>query len=137
MPVLLSPVRSPVSTRRKLAWDCLDLHRNEKLTPTFALLSNSNCKKQGLLPLWFKDAADYDKISGTDKISILGLDKFAPGKDLDVEITHKDGSKDKIQVSHTFNASQIEFFKAGSALNLMAKAAKERDAAAVNGAKSA
>jgi aconitate hydratase len=105
--------------------------------PYLPLVPNSNCKKQGLLPLWFKDPADYDKISGTDKISILGLDKFAPGKDLDVEITHKDGSKEKIQVSHTFNASQIEFFKAGSALNLMAKAATERDAAAAEAAKSA
>jgi len=100
------------------------------ITRSFARIHETNCKKQGLLPLWFKDPADYDKISGTDKISILGLDKFAPGKDLDVEITHKDGSKDTVQVSHTFNESQIGFFKAGSALNLMAKAAEERAAAA-------
>ncbi|KAI5448737.1 Aconitate hydratase mitochondrial, partial [Naganishia albida] len=79
-----------------------------------------------VLALWFQNPADYDKISGTDKISILGLDKFAPGEPLDVEITHKDGSKEQIKVNHTFNAGQIEFFKAGSALNLMAAAAKKR-----------
>lgn len=78
------------------------------------------------MALWFQNPADYEKISGTDKISILGLDKFAPGKPLDVEITHKDGSKEQIKVTHTFNAGQIEFFKAGSALNLMAAAAKKR-----------
>ncbi|GHJ87321.1 hypothetical protein NliqN6_3723 [Naganishia liquefaciens] len=82
----------------------------------------------GMRALTFQNPADYDKISGSDKISILGLKDFAPGKPLDVEITHKDGSKDKIQVNHSFNAGQIEFFKAGSALNLMAAAAKKRDA---------
>ena len=81
-----------------------------------------------MLALTFQNPADYDKISGSDKISILGLKDFAPGKPLDVEITHKDGSKDKIQVNHSFNAGQIEFFKAGSALNLMAAAAKKREA---------
>ncbi|KAJ9100651.1 hypothetical protein QFC21_003696 [Naganishia friedmannii] len=90
------------------------------IVKSFARIHETNLKKQ---------AADYEKFSGSDKVSILGLDKFAPGKNLDVEITHKDGSKEKIQVSHTFNAGQIEFFKAGSALNLMAAAAKKRDAA--------
>jgi aconitate hydratase len=81
-----------------------------------------------MLALTFQNSADYDKISGSDKISILGLKDFAPGKPLDIEITHKDGSKDHIKVNHSFNAGQIEFFKAGSALNLMAAAAKKRDA---------
>jgi hypothetical protein len=67
-----------------------------------------------MLPLWFKNEADYDKIKGTDKISILGLKEFAPGKDLSLEVTHKDGSKDTIPVTHTFNEGQIGWFRAGS-----------------------
>jgi aconitase A len=125
---LSSPDHLLVSTRRELT--VVPRPSVSSFADELFSCSHSNCKKQGLLPLWFKDPADYDKISGTDKISILGLDKFAPGKDLDVEITHKDGSKDTVQVSHTFNESQIGFFKAGSALNLMAKAAVERAAAA-------
>jgi aconitase A len=125
---LSSPDHLHVSTRRELT--VVPRPSVSSFADELFSYSHSNCKKQGLLPLWFKDPADYDKISGTDKISILGLDKFAPGKDLDVEITHKDGSKDTVQVSHTFNESQIGFFKAGSALNLMAKAAEERAAAA-------
>ena len=82
-----------------------------------------------MLALWFKDAADYDKISGKDKISILDLQNFAPGKDLTLEIKHEDGSSEKIQATHTYNEAQIGFFRAGSALNLMAAAAKKRDAA--------
>jgi aconitate hydratase len=70
----------------------------------------------------FKNEADYDKVKGTDKISILGLNEFAPGKDLQLEVLHKDGSKEHIPVTHTFNAGQIEWFKAGSALNRMTKA---------------
>lgn len=118
------------SSREHAALEPRFLGARAVITRSFARIHETNCKKQGLLPLWFKDAADYDRISGTDKISILGLDKFAPGKDLDIEVTHKDGSKEKLQVSHTFNQAQIEFFKAGSALNLMAKAARERNAAA-------
>jgi aconitate hydratase len=67
-----------------------------------------------MLPLWFKNAADYDKISGTDKISILGLNSFQPGKDIEVEITHKDGKKEKILTTSSINAGQWEWFKAGS-----------------------
>ncbi|GHJ87322.1 hypothetical protein NliqN6_3724 [Naganishia liquefaciens] len=95
---------------------------------SFARIHESNLKKQGLLALTFQNPADYDKICGSDKISILGLNEFAPGKPLDIEITHKDGSKDQIKVNHSYNAGQIEFFKAGSALNLMAAAAQKRNA---------
>ncbi|KAG7571528.1 hypothetical protein FFLO_00544 [Filobasidium floriforme] len=93
------------------------------IVKSFARIHETNLKKQGMLPLWFKNEADYDKIKGTDKISILGLKEFAPGKDLSLEVTHKDGSKDTIPVTHTFNEGQIGWFRAGSALNLMAKAA--------------
>jgi aconitate hydratase len=87
-----------------------------------------------MLPLWFTNKADYDLIQPSDKVSILGLDKFAEGKNLAVEVKHEDGSVDNIEVSHTFNAGQIEWFKAGSALNLMATAARAREAAAAGSA---
>jgi aconitate hydratase len=77
------------------------------IVKSFARIHETNLKKQGMLPLWFKNEADYDKIKGTDKISILGLKEFAPGKDLSLEVTHKDGSKDTVPVSHTFNEGQI------------------------------
>lgn len=67
-----------------------------------------------MLPLWFKNSADYDKISGTDKISILGLSKFKPGQDIELEITHKDGAKEKILSTTSINEGQWEWFKAGS-----------------------
>jgi len=81
-----------------------------------------------MLPLWFKNTADYDKISGTDKISILDLQSFKPGQDITVEITHKDGSKEKFLTTSSINEGQWEWFKHGSALNLMAEKAKARDA---------
>ncbi|CED84433.1 aconitate hydratase [Phaffia rhodozyma] len=87
---------------------------------SFARIHETNLKKQGMLPLWFSKASDYDLVKPTDKISILGLDTFAEGKNLNVELKHEDGSVDKIEVSHTFNQGQIEWFKAGSALNKMA-----------------
>ena len=99
---------------------------------SFARIHETNLKKQGMLPLWFTKASDYDLVKPTDKISILGLESFAEGKNLPVEIKHEDGSVDKIEVSHTFNQGQIEWFKAGSALNLMATAAKAREAASAS-----
>ena len=86
-------------------------------------------KKQGMLPLWFKNSADYDKISGTDKISILNLDSFKPGQDITVEIKHEDGKTEQFLTTTSINEGQWEWFKHGSALNLMAKKAAERDAA--------
>lgn len=74
-----------------------------------------------MLPLWFKDPKDYDLVSGNDKLSITGLDKFAPGKDLVIKGKREDNSVYEFTVSHTFNQGQIEWFKAGSALNLMKK----------------
>jgi len=65
--------------------------------------------------------ADYDRIDGTDKVSILGLKDFAPGKNLTAEVKKSDGKKFTIELKHSFNKNQIDFFKAGSALNLMAK----------------
>jgi aconitate hydratase len=77
-----------------------------------------------MLALTFVDPADYDKVQPDDKVDILGLDTFAPGKNLTLVLKHKNGSKEEISLAHSFNEGQIEWFKAGSALNLMAKQLK-------------
>lgn len=79
----------------------------------------TNLKKQGMLPLTFSKPADYDKVRPDDRISLLGLNEFAPGKPIKCVLKHSDGSSDEIALDHTFNAGQIEWFRAGSALNRM------------------
>ena len=86
---------------------------------SFARIHETNLKKQGMLALTFADPADYDKVQPSDKMSILGLDSFAPGKNLTLLAKHSNGSTDKISLAHSFNEGQIEWFKAGSALNLV------------------
>ncbi|AQZ17447.1 ACO1 (YLR304C) [Zygosaccharomyces parabailii] len=87
------------------------------ITKSFARIHETNLKKQGLLPLNFKNPADYDRINPTDKIDILGLTTFAPGKDLTMRVHPAEGKPWDAPLTHTFNAEQIEWFKAGSALN--------------------
>lgn len=89
------------------------------LVKSFARIHETNLKKQGMLALTFANPSDYDLIQEDDTIDILGLTEFAPGKPLTVKLTHKDGSTDEISVNHTYNAGQIGWFKAGSALNLI------------------
>ncbi|KAI0791119.1 aconitate hydratase [Abortiporus biennis] len=89
------------------------------ITRSFARIHETNLKKQGMLALTFADPADYDKVQPSDKVSILGLESFAPGKNLTLELKHADGSKEEIPLAHSFNEGQIEWFKAGSALNLV------------------
>jgi aconitate hydratase len=89
------------------------------ITRTFARIHESNLKKQGVLPLTFDDPNDYDKIQERDSISILGLKGLAPGKPVTGCLHHADGSKDTICLRHTFNVSQISWFRAGSALNFL------------------
>ena len=72
-----------------------------------------------MLALTFVDKNDYEKIKEDDKISIIGLSEFKPGKNLTVELTHKNGIKESFEVAHTYNEVQIAWFKAGSALNYM------------------
>jgi aconitate hydratase len=91
------------------------------LVKSFARIHETNLKKQGMLALTFSNESDYDKIKEDDTIDIVDLTSFAPEKKLTLELNHKDGSKETINVNHTYNAGQIEWFKAGSALNLMAK----------------
>jgi len=95
------------------------------ITRSFARIHETNLKKQGMLALTFVDPADYDKIQPSDKVDILGLESFAPGKNVTLAVKHADGSKEEIPLAHTFNEGQIEWFKAGSALNLMAANAKK------------
>ncbi len=86
---------------------------------SFARIHETNLKKQGMLALTFAEPADYDKVQPDDKLDILGLESFAPGKNLRLVCKHKDGKKDEIELAHSFNEGQIEWFKAGSALNLV------------------
>ena len=89
------------------------------ITRSFARIHETNLKKQGALPLMFVNSADYDKVKEDDKLTIKGLSSFAPGKNLTLEIKHADGKTETIELRHTFNAEQIKWFQAGSALNLL------------------
>jgi len=88
---------------------------------SFARIHETNLKKQGVLALTFMDEADYDRIGPNDRVSILGLDTFAAGVPLKAEIKTPEGKTFSIQLNHSFNQNQIEWFKHGSALNLMSK----------------
>lgn len=89
------------------------------LVKSFARIHETNLKKQGMLALTFQDKNDYDKILEDDTFDITGLKAFAPGKPLAVVVHHADGSTDTVMAGHTYNAQQIEWFRAGSALNLI------------------
>ncbi len=89
------------------------------IVKSFARIHETNLKKQGMLALTFANKADYDKVQENDSVDILGLTGFAPDKPLKVRLNHADGSNDEFEVLHTYNAAQIEWFKAGSALNLI------------------
>ncbi len=91
------------------------------LVRSFARIHETNLKKQGVLALTFADKADYDKVQEDDTIDVLGLKEFAPGKPLTVVLHHADGTSDQFLANHTYNENQIEWFKAGSALNLIRK----------------
>jgi len=89
------------------------------ITKSFARIHETNLKKQGILALTFSNPDDYDKIQEDDKISLLGLNNLEPEKPVACVLFHNDGSKDKISLEHSYNNSQIEWFKAGSALNVL------------------
>ena len=108
------------SSREHAAMEPRHLGVRAVLVKSFARIHETNLKKQGMLGLTFADEADYDKIQEDDTINFLDLTEFAPGKPLTIEFVHQDGSKDVIVANHTYNESQVEWFKAGSALNLIA-----------------
>ena len=91
------------------------------LVKSFARIHETNLKKQGMLGITFNNEADYDLIQEDDTFNFVDLKDFAPGKPLTIEVVHADGSKDTIIANHTYNAQQIEWFKEGSALNLIKK----------------
>uniref|UniRef100_A0A672FUE3 Aconitate hydratase, mitochondrial n=1 Tax=Salarias fasciatus TaxID=181472 RepID=A0A672FUE3_SALFA len=107
------------SSREHAALEPRHLGGRAIIVKSFARIHETNLKKQGLLPLTFANPSDYDKILPDDKISIRGLKTFAPGKPLTAVVKHSDGSEDTLELNHTFNETQIEWFKAGSALNRM------------------
>ena len=86
---------------------------------SFARIHESNLKKQGVLPLTFVDPADYEKVLETDRVSIHGLTTLAPDRNLTVTLHHQEGGEESFEVAHTLNEEQIDWFKAGSALNLL------------------
>lgn len=107
------------SSREHAAMEPRFLNVKAILVKSFARIHETNLKKQGMLALTFVDKNDYEKIKEDDKISIIGLTEFKPGKNLTVELTHKNGTKESFEVAHTYNEVQIAWFKAGSALNYM------------------
>ncbi len=109
------------SSREHAAMEPRHLGVMAVLVKSFARIHETNLKKQGMLALTFANEMDYDKILEDDTINFLDLNEFAPDKPLTLEFVHKDGSKDIIVANHTYNDSQIEWFKAGSALNLIAQ----------------
>jgi aconitate hydratase len=91
------------------------------LVKSFARIHETNLKKQGMLAITFSNEADYDKIQENDSFNFTDLRDFAPGKQLTIVLDHRDGTKDTIKVNHTYNEQQIEWFRAGSALNYLRK----------------
>lgn len=107
------------SSREHAAMEPRHLGVRAILVKSFARIHETNLKKQGMLALTFGNKADYEKIQEDDNIDILGLTSFMPGHSLTVVLNHADGSKDEISVNHTYNEQQIEWFKAGAALNII------------------
>jgi len=105
------------SSREHAAMEPRFLGVRAVIVKSFARIHETNLKKQGMLGLTFANPSDYDKIKEDDTIAIKGLTEFTPGKPLTIELTHADGSTDSFEVNHTYNELQIEWFKAGSALN--------------------
>ena len=110
------------SSREHAAMEPRFLGVKAVLVKSFARIHETNLKKQGMLALTFANEADYDKIKEDDTFNFIDLTSFTAGKPLMIEITHADGSVESILANHTYNDSQIGWFKAGSALNLIAAA---------------
>lgn len=107
------------SSREHAAMEPRHLGVRAILVKSFARIHETNLKKQGMLALTFADKSDYDKIREDDNIDIVGLTSFAPGKQLSIRLNHKDGTTEQFNVNHTYNENQIEWFKAGGALNII------------------
>ena len=114
------------SSREHAAMEPRHLGVRAVLVKSFARIHETNLKKQGMLGLTFDNKADYDKILEDDSIDIVGLKTFAPDTKLKLVLKHADGTSDEIIVNHTYNQQQIEWFKAGAALNIIRKEFENR-----------
>ncbi len=109
------------SSREHAAMEPRFMNVRAVIVKSFARIHETNLKKQGLLALTFSDKSDYDKILEGDKFNIINLTNFKQNEKIKLEIMHQDASSETINLCHTYNENQIEWFKAGSALNLIAK----------------
>jgi aconitate hydratase len=107
------------SSREHAAMEPRHLGVRAVLVKSFARIHETNLKKQGMLALTFANTTDYDKIREDDVIDIKGLTTFAPGQQLTIVLNHSDGSTEEFAVNQSYNAQQIEWFKAGGALNII------------------
>jgi aconitate hydratase len=107
------------SSREHAAMEPRHLGVKAVLVKSFARIHETNLKKQGMLGLTFANESDYDKFREDDVVNFLDLDKFSPGKQLTLELVHSDGTNESILANHTYNEQQIDWFRAGSALNLI------------------
>lgn len=105
------------SSREHAAMEPRFLNVKVILAKSFARIHETNLKKQGMLALTFQNKDDYEKVQENDRISVTGLKNFAPGKPLTVVLRHDNGQEECFMVEHTYNQQQIDWFKAGSALN--------------------
>lgn len=112
------------SSREHAAMEPRHLGVRAVLVKSFARIHETNLKKQGMLAITFVNNADYDKIKEDDVVDIAGLTSFAPGKNLTLTLNHADGSSESFEVKHSYNAQQIEWFKAGGALNIIRASVK-------------
>ena len=109
------------SSREHAAMEPRHLGVAAVIVKSFARIHETNLKKQGMLGLTFANESDYDLIQENDTFNFVDLNEFTPGKQLTLEIVHADGSKEEIKLNHTYNDNQIDWFKEGSALNLIKK----------------
>ena len=109
------------SSREHAAMEPRHLGVKVVLVKSFARIHETNLKKQGMLGLTFSNESDYDLIQEDDLFNFIDLESFSPGKQISIELIHSDGSKDLIKTDHTYNDQQIEWYKEGSALNLIKK----------------
>ena len=109
------------SSREHAAMEPRHLGVKVVLVKSFARIHETNLKKQGMLGITFSNEADYDLIQEDDLFNFVDLESFSPGKQITIEIVHSDGTKDLIKADHTYNTQQIEWYKEGSALNLIKK----------------
>ena len=107
------------SSREHAAMEPRHLGVSAVIVKSFARIHETNLKKQGMLGLTFENESDYDLIREDDTFNFIDLDSFAPNKSLTLQVVHLDGSSDQITLNHTYNEQQIEWFRAGSALNLI------------------